>query len=663
MSADDKRLARADQLIHERARLLAAESVDTEIESGEAAWLDGHLDSCSDCAAVAEEYRAIHAELRSLSTPEPPRDLWARTSAALDQVDASPHGRSLGIGNAGLAGRRPLFSTAAAVGTVVVVAVASLLAQSPILAPAPAAVRSSTVAQGTGSSNQPAGAPQAPLAVVGGTSYWMSSDAGVYEITGGTTQCTAADGSCAVAQGAGRTLGSISSKSPVSAVIAPDASRAAVWTKDKVVILPLAAAEPQTVAIDQLTPRPTVAATPTAVLATSTASEAAAISASGSAPAASVTPSATATPTSSPTASASAAVPTAILSGYEIVGRDPEFSADGQQLAFSARPADHSTGPNVFVWRSGQEQARAVTFSNTDMFAGWFGLQILISEISVPNASDGASASPSAAISPDASRSTSYVFDPETGKALKIGRPMLLPAVDPTGRYLVFWSGTVEFDPASGLWRPGHGDLYFDTWSDLTLTPASFAPAPTPTGSTGPSAPATPSSDAPTPSPAPTLAPAAIDTPTAAPSSAASPGSSEAAQTQSPPQPTLPQLLPVAATPGTVHSWLVRWDTSGRHVAVWVADPGSAGIGRLSLFSIDRATELVDTNEQLLAADKVMANVVFDGDHLVYTSAVDGKTYMQAVPAVPPSTVSTPTQGAPGEQPSGAASGSAAPQT
>jgi hypothetical protein len=297
------------------------------------------------------------------------------------------------------------------------------------------------------------------------------------------------------------------------------------------------------------------------------------------------------------------------------------------------------------------------------MFAGWFGLQILISEISVPNASDGASASPSAAISPDASRSTSYVFDPETGKALKIGRPMLLPAVDPTGRYLVFWSGTVEFDPASGLWRPGHGDLYFDTWSDLTLTPASFAPAPTPTGSTGPSAPAAPSSDAPTPSPAPTLAPAAIDTPTAAPSSAVSPGSSEAAQTQSPPQPTLPQLLPVAATPGTVHSWLVRWDTSGRHVAVWVADPGSAGIGRLSLFSIDRATELVDTNEQLLAADKVMANVVFDGDHLVYTSAVDGKTYMQAVPAVPPSTVSTPTQGAPGEQPSGAAaSGSAAAQ-
>lgn len=661
MSAESKRLARAEQLIHERARLLAAQSVDTELESGDAEWLNGHNDSCGDCAAVAGEYRAIHAELRSLSMPEPPRDLWARTSTALDRVDASRAGRSLGIGKAGLVDRRPLLSTVMAVAAVVVVAVASLLAQSPILAPGPGSTRSASVAQGSGSSSQPAGGPQAPLAVVGGTSYWISSGDDVYEIRGGTAQCTAADGSCAVPQGAGRTLGSISSKSPVSAVISPDASRAAVWTKDKIVILPLTAAEPQTADIDQLTPRPTIAATPSAVptatpAASETPSEGSAASASASAPAPTATPSAADTPPTSPTASASAAVPTAILSGYEIVGRDPEFSADGRQLAFSARPVDHSTGPNVFVWRSGQEQARAVTFSNTDLFAGWFGLRILISEISVPNASAGASASPSAATGSDAPQSTSYVFDPQTDKALKIGRPMLLPVVDPTGRYLVFWSGSVEYDAASGLWQPGRGDLYFDTWADLTLTPVSLAPAPTPTGSTGPSAPATPSFEVTAPPPTPTIAPAAIDTPSAVPSPTATPESSEAAQTQAPPQPTLPQLLPVAATPGTVHGWLVRWDSSGQHVAVWVADPGSARIGRLSLFSIDRATELVDTNEPLLAADKVIANIAFDGDHLVYTSAVDGKTYMQAVPAVPTSSVSTPPPATPGG--AGASAGS-----
>ena len=65
-----------------------------------------------------------------------------------------------------------------------------------------------------------------------------------------------------------------------------------------------------------------------------------------------------------PRATAAAAVvpsPTAILDGYEIVGRDPEFSADGRLVAFSARPVDHSTGPDVFVWRSGRGAGTAVT--------------------------------------------------------------------------------------------------------------------------------------------------------------------------------------------------------------------------------------------------------------------------------------------------------------
>ena len=56
-----------------------------------------------------------------------------------------------------------------------------------------------------------------------------------------------------------------------------------------------------------------------------------------------------------------------ILSDYEIVGRDPEFSADGSQVAFAARPVDHSTGPDVFVWRVGQEQAVPATFHHADL--------------------------------------------------------------------------------------------------------------------------------------------------------------------------------------------------------------------------------------------------------------------------------------------------------
>ena len=144
--------------------------------------------------------------------------------------------------------------------------------------------------------------------------------------------------------------------------------------------------------------------------------------------------------------------------------------------------------------------------------------------------------------------------------------------------------------------------------------------------------------DTPTDSPVPTAQNAPTDGPGAA--VVAAPNVSTA--TQSPAPSLLPQLLPVAAQPGTAQGWVVRWDASARYVAIWVADPGSESIGRLSLFSILVATGLVDTNEPLLAAGKVMAGIQFDDGHLVYTSAVDGKTYMQAIPAVPPSNVATP---------------------
>ena len=658
MSPEMNRLFGADEPIHDRARMLAAESVDGPIEPGDAEWLGAHLAACPDCAAVAEHYRVIHLELRALATPEPPRDLWARTSAALDQIDAKAARRSPGKAGAGRKGNRPLVATAVAVGCVVVVAAASLLAQSPVIAPATAPTRSDDVALAAQSPAQSLAAQGAPLAVVNGTSYWIASDGGVYQIKGGTTQCTAADGSCTVASGGGNTLGSIVSDQVVSAAIAPDATRAAVWTTDKVVILPLAS-KPQTVSIDLLTPKPTLAATPTPRAATATAVSPTTPSASAST-AAVQTPTPVPTPTPIPSSPASATPaspapaatqPIAILSGYEIVGRDPEFSADGNLVAFAARPVDHSTGPDVFLWRSGQEQATRITFRHAALFAGWYGGRILISEISA-GSSGGASAA----------RSTSYIWDPSTGKTLAIGRPMLLPAVDPTGKYLVYWSGTVELDSATGLWGPASGDLYFDSWSNLTLAPASFAPVVAPTATPSPSPSPSPTAE-PTLSPSPSLEPSPAGSPTAAPSEAATAEpSSEPSATASQPQPGMPQILPVAAASNMVDLWVVAWDAAGGHVAVWVADPGSSRIGRLSLFSIDRGSGRVATNEPLLAADKVLASVAFDDGHLVYTSAIDGKMYMQAVPAVPPSTVATPVPPTPGPSPSGApASGSPPP--
>ncbi|HEX7491353.1 MAG TPA: zf-HC2 domain-containing protein [Candidatus Limnocylindrales bacterium] len=620
---------------HERACLLAAESVDAELEAADATWLDNHLEVCPDCAVIAAEYRAIHTELRTLAAPEPPRDLWARTSAAMDRADAQGSGRSRGRAGKTQPSRRPMIWTGAAVGVVVVVAAASLLSQSPITHPLVVPGSSLAVALATGSSGSSSVAA-APLANVQGVSYWISSDADHYDIKSGTASCDASDGSCTVPSGTGQTIGSVTSNTPVSAVIAPDANRAAVWTADKVVILPLATA-PATVSIDQITPRPTIAATATTAATAATIPPTAG-PADTSMP--SPTVAATLAITSSP-ATPATTQPTAILSGYEIVGRDPEFSVDGTTLAFSARPIDHSTGPDLFVWRIGQEQAIAVTSRHSDMFSGWYGRKILISEILSASADAGGQSAPAY---------TSFVFDPETGGVDKIDRPMLLPTSDSTSHYLVYWVGSVEFDQASGLWQPGSGDLYFDAWSDITLTPATLEPQggpstlPSGTPEPLPTSAATASTQAPAESPAPAMTAAEVTPePTSATASAA------------PAAPTPPQLLPIETTPGAIHSWVVRWDEAGQHVAIWAADAKSTKIGRLDLFSVNPMTGVVDINEPLLAVDKVLPSIFFDdAGHLVYTSAVDGKVYMQAVPAVPPSVASTPAATAPGQQASSA---------
>ena len=81
---------------HERARDLASLRMDEPLADGDARWLDAHLGSCPACAAMAASFDDDRLLLRSLRTAEPqaPRDLWARTAAALEaEADRHP-GRS-----------------------------------------------------------------------------------------------------------------------------------------------------------------------------------------------------------------------------------------------------------------------------------------------------------------------------------------------------------------------------------------------------------------------------------------------------------------------------------------------------------------------------------------------------------------------------------------
>src|SRR5688572_19480939 len=70
---------------HARYRELLAARLDRQLSRAENRILLNHLRSCPGCQQAEREYRDQGAMLRSLSAPVPPRDMWARTSTALDR--------------------------------------------------------------------------------------------------------------------------------------------------------------------------------------------------------------------------------------------------------------------------------------------------------------------------------------------------------------------------------------------------------------------------------------------------------------------------------------------------------------------------------------------------------------------------------------------------
>ncbi|HEX5451640.1 MAG TPA: hypothetical protein VFW86_04560, partial [Candidatus Limnocylindrales bacterium] len=308
----------------------------------------------------------------------------------------------------------------------------------------------------------------------------------------------------------------------------------------------------------------------------------------------------------SPSLSASPATAgQAIIHGVEVVG-DPSYTADGTWLAFSAKPLDGSGGPYLYAWHAGDPEARQLTMAGMTYFAGWFGDWIVASEVRVdvagpPASSRSASGAPQASGGPAGVSGwpSSFLLDPLTDARANLRVPgVWLPSIDPTGRFVTYWSGSLEpvfatdataaepspaletsasgtaaaaasVPPSSGPlgsvgvppiagWQTGAGHLVLDGWDRPLALP-----------SASPSGSATPELQG-----SPTASDGASLFPDGAfvPSFAAGPAGTQ-----------------IELADGGITAFDVRFDPSGTRLATWVSDGGDSGVGRLWLTLLDRA--------------------------------------------------------------------------
>lgn len=215
----------------------------------------------------------------------------------------------------------------------------------------------------------------------------------------------------------------------------------------------------------------------------------------------------------------------------------------------------------------------------------------------------------------------SFLLDPLTGGRAGLWAPAWRPVLDPTGRYVVYWTGTLGFDATTSTWTPLDGQLVIAPWSWLatggpqatTLDGGSLVlpePSPAP-GSDGSSQPfgwpaATDGADAASNAPVASATPTPPDLVTPAPSElppadGASPAPTPVPTPFTPLTSPEPLLAPAGDVPtAPFHEWEVRWDPTGARLAVWIGDALDPRLGRLSLLTIDQPTGRVDRADSLL---------------------------------------------------------------
>lgn len=524
---------------HARAADLAALRLDEPLMARETEWLDRHLAGCQDCRSVAAEYDEDRALLRGLRdvTPVPPRDLWARTAAAIE-VEHGARRPSRGFWRLG---RLPLAPVAAFLVAAIAFGAGFLNGAFPF-GPGHGSPFPTPIQVGSGEVRV--------LTLAADGSLSVSSKRYDQVCPIGTSVCngsTATDGST-------RTI-PLADLGLVDAYLSP--------LQDHIVVLQKGS-DPSGVFVVPVNPFPngSPSANPTPPPGSPSASETPSTGPVSPTPSATSSEQPSASPTATPEPSGSAnapdnPVPSASVSvtpqpdgtiqiahDVIVVGSISAYSSDGTRFAFTARPADGSTGPDIYVWNTAESQARPVTSDHASLFAAWVHNSLLVSRVVNGTA-------------------TTTLLDPTTGVAEPIAAGTAWrPAPGPGDSTAVWWDGTITRSEDGFGWVPGSGRLVLGSWPSgaAALQPATASPADTPTPD-----PAASPAETPTPSPA-----------------------ARAFELQ-----TLAQ--------GPLREWQVRWDPSGATMAVWVATGAAGAPGLLSLYAIDPATGAANLATPLLS--------------------------------------------------------------
>ncbi|CAN5602624.1 hypothetical protein BH23CHL6_BH23CHL6_11610 [soil metagenome] len=607
---------------HARYRELISARLESTLTEPETAELVRHLAECGRCRAAEHAYRAQRQQLRTWRTPSPPRDMWARTSAALDreivrQGGYSPPGRQLRHVLAGGAAVASVAALGLSIGLVSTQLRPLALPQTPGVSaqpnvrPTPYAVPPEALAF-LGSSAQgltvyrtrvdrvcPAAAidcmdydANVPALValprdMQPSNLALSPNGGRLAIEG---RDSSGDDVIAVAvmpaDGLGQPIpmdAPAMAAATASATTAPKAPVAPATTVDALRHTPQpvasASVSPDATPAYEPSPQgpPEVSADPTleptldageAVPTPSTETPLAPVASAtatgmlpeptvepGDSPAsgeATVEPSeATAVPVpldpeDSPAASSAPGLPSpvagevvlAILEDVRSVGAPAAWSADGSALAFSAMPTDGSHGPDVYLWRAGDQRARLLTTDHQSYFASWAGSRVVVSRVASPD--DGATEGEAG---PEV---TTVVIDPLAGEERTAmgGEDLWLPAINPLGTTLVVWHGSLQW--SGNEVAPVAGALYSGEWSHMD---------PFAIGRLGD-------------------------------------GTTELLM-----EPIEPDRDPVARP---VHDWQIRWSPDGQVLGYWIADVPGASWGQLAVVAVDRSTGILAHDQPLL---------------------------------------------------------------